>query len=233
MRTVVQNYFGEFRPSLRERLGGEEQLAKLDRAMQELLRCAQRRSEVSKYRAFLRTALKEVNRLEEAILQPSRYATSNSTHELRESRIIETLEKVAPSAAAAYDQALNDLRDHSRRSWYGTVAELRQALWETLNKLAPDEEVEKTSWYQPDRDQKKPTMAQKVVFILRSRNQAGSEIKPAKKAGQAVEEYVGSLFRAVYDRASAGVHTPPERKEVLRVKGWVAEVLTEILEVEE
>jgi hypothetical protein len=99
--------------------------------------------------------------------------------------------------------------------------------------LAPDEEVKRASWFQPERDQKKPTMAQRVVFILRSRKQVESHIKPAKHASQSVEEHLGSLFRAVYDRASAGVHTAPERSEAVRVKGWVTEILTEVLEVEE
>ncbi len=232
VRALVGDYFRARRPNFLRQLD-EEHLASLDQTMQDLLRCAQGRTTVSKYRALVRDALTEVNRLERTILGSSSQPVPSSRHESRESRIIETLKRVIPSAAVAYDQALNDLRDPSRGSWYGTIAELRQALWETLNKLAPDEEVKKTSWFQPDREQKKPTMAQKVVFILRSRNQAESQIKPAKQAGQSVEEYVGSLFRAVYDRASAGVHTAPERNEAVRVKGWATEILTEILEVKE
>jgi len=233
VRAVVGDYFGTCRPNILRPLDEEQQLAALDQTMQDLLRCAQGRSTVSKYRALVRDALTELNRLERTILGSSTQLVPSSRHESRESRIIETLKRVIPSAAVAYEQALNDLRDQSRRSWYGTIAELRQALWEPLNKLAPDEEVRKAPWFQPERDQKKPTMAQKVVFILRSRKQLESQIKPAKQAGQSVEEYVGSLFRAVYDRASAGVHTPPERNEAVKVKGWVTEVLAEVLEVKE
>jgi hypothetical protein len=51
----------------------------------------------------------------------------------------------------------------------GTASELREALRETLDHLAPDEDVMKAPGFKLERDRKAPTQKQKVRFILRSR----------------------------------------------------------------
>jgi hypothetical protein len=58
-----------------------------------------------------------------------------------EKKIIGMLEALVPSAARSYEQAILDLKDDSRVSFRGPALELREALREILDHLAPDSEV--------------------------------------------------------------------------------------------
>jgi hypothetical protein len=58
-------------------------------------------------------------------------------------QIIETLEKLLPSAAASYKQGASDLKQAQRYSWRGPATDFRESLRETLDHLAPDLEVKK------------------------------------------------------------------------------------------
>jgi hypothetical protein len=226
----VNRYFRKYRVDLASALG-EERLKPLDREMQDLLRCAQRRTETRQYVQLVRACQKELNRLETGAVTLVR-RHDDFALDPREQLILETLQKlVKPSAARCLEQGLTDLARSDRKSWRGTILEFREALRETLDYLAPDEEVMKNPSFKPEPNLKRPSMAQKVVFILGSRGLNRSQMAPAATAMRGVEEMVGRLVRQVYNRASAGVHTEVQRAEALQVKNWVLTVLAELLEV--
>lgn len=233
VRAVVHGYFTDHRQRMVDSIKSEDDLGSLDQAMQDLLRCAQRRTRVSEYRNLVRAAQGALNRLETKVLEFSVGVAPRHGYGLREERILETLQKVHPQAALSYEQALTDLSDHTRKSWRGTAVEFREALREILDTLAPDNEVESAHGFRTEASTKGPTMKQKTAFILRSRRLAKPQAKAAGDAADAVDETVGRFVRSVYDRASAGVHTGITREEVLRVREYVTVVLAELLEVGE
>jgi hypothetical protein len=229
VRQFVGQYFAIHRGSLVSRVGADA-LRSLDGTMQELLRCAQRRTAVTRYRQLLGACEKGINQLESVgIASFGPEHTSGSAE--KERVLIETLERICASAAACYEQGLADLQHTGRKSWRGTVVEFREALRETLDTLAPDEDVTNSKGFQLEPGAKGPTMRQKVRFVLAARQLSRTQTKPAEEAVGAVEEAVGRLVRAVYDRASAGVHTTVGIEEARQVKEWVTLVLAELLEV--
>jgi hypothetical protein len=151
----------------------------------------------------------------------------------KERKIVSTLEEMKLSAAASsYKQGLCDLAA-SRFSWRGAVVEFREALRETLDALAPDEEVKKQPRFQLEAGADKPTMKQKALFVLRSRGRTKSQTKSAADAVMTVDEMTAALLRSVYERASYGVHNQVTREEAVRVKDYVTLVLGELLEIGE
>jgi hypothetical protein len=233
IRDIVSRYFSQYRPKIVAGLNSEEDLEPLDGTMQDLLRCTRRRTQVSQYRELVKVCRQSLDELEIEALKPARDEATRSTFEPREELILETLRKARSSAAPLYEQALTDLRGESRKSWRGTAVEFREALRETLDAFAPDDEVKKDPRFQPEPGAKGPTMKQKVAFILRSRRLTRSEAKTAEDAVGAVDEAVGKFVRSVYDRASTGVHTEITKAEAQRIKEYVTVVLVELLEVGE
>ena len=145
--------------------------------------------------------------------------------------IVSSLNEICPSASLAYQQALTDLDQTDRISWRGPATELREALRETLDLLAPDDEVLATPNFKLEKDASGPTMKQKVRFILKSRGVASGAIATPEDAVQGIEEIVGGLTRSVYRRSSVSTHTATSRTEVARVHAWVRLVFCELLEV--
>jgi len=80
-----------------------------------------------------------------------------------------------------------------------------------------------------NKDQKRPTMKQKTVFILKTRGIGDTARKPAEDAVTAIEESV--LARSVYDRGSLATHVASTRREVRTFKGYADAVLADLLEV--
>jgi hypothetical protein len=145
--------------------------------------------------------------------------------------IIETLREVCPTAAAAYSQALEDLGADKRESWRGPATDLREALRETVDVLAPDEEVAKEPGFKLEKDAHRPTMKQKVRFILKKRGTPHGAMAAPESAVQGVEDILGGITRSVYNRTSISTHTATDKKEVVRVHAWVRLVLCDLLEV--
>jgi len=229
VRQFVRRYFEVHRGNLLSRVG-DDALRSLDGTLQELLKCAQRRTAITRYRRLLGACERDINQLESvgiASLGPKHM----SAFAEREQVLIDSLERICPSAAASYEQGLLDLQDTGRKSWRGTVVEFREALRETLDKLASDEDVRKSHGFQLEDGATRPTMRQKVRFVLGARRLSRTRTKPAEESVDAVEDTVGRLVRAVYDRASEGVHTTVGIEEAKRVKEWVTLVLAELLEV--
>jgi hypothetical protein len=122
------------------------------------------------------------------------------------------------------------LESFERLSWRGPAADLREALRETLDYLAPDSEVESSVGYKQEPNVQGPTMKQKVRFILKNRGLSKALSSPAESATASVDEALGTFVRSVYARSSVSTHTPTDRMEVQRVLDLVRVVLAELLE---
>ena len=148
-----------------------------------------------------------------------------------EMSILETLDRLIPSAAASYRQGLADIKGDDRLSYRGTAAELREALRETLDHLASDEAVTAQAGFKLEFGQTKPTMKQKVVFVLTSRGRNKTQRVSAEKSLAVIEELSGEVLRAVYNRASLATHVQESRSEVQQIKRYVDTVLFDLLEI--
>jgi hypothetical protein len=137
-----------------------------------------------------------------------------------------------PSAARSYEQAIMDLKGKDRLSWRGPATDLRESLRETLDHLAPDQEVTKEPGFKLEKDAQGPTMKQKVRHILRKRGVSRTAIQAPESATEAVDELVGTFIRGVYSRSSVSTHTPTDRNEILRIRQWVRVALFELLQVQ-
>lgn len=162
----------------------------------------------------------------------SQSSKSQAGHRTRaDDLIISSLNEICPSAALAYQQALLDFDQPARLSWRGPATDLREALRETLDILAPDKEIEGMPGYKAEPDAKRPTMKQKVRYILKIRGVPSGAITTPETAVTGIEEIIGGLTRSVYNRSSVSTHTATDRSEVVRVHAWVRMVLCELLEV--
>jgi hypothetical protein len=143
--------------------------------------------------------------------------------------IHDTLIKLLPSAARSFKQAISDLSDNERLSYRGVANELREALRETLDHLAPDQDVQARPGFQLEKNQTTPTVKQKVRYILRARELAENAIRAPEEAVAIIEDRIASFARATYVRSSISAHVAAEREEVLQVKNYVLLVLAEVL----
>lgn len=231
-RLMVDSYFRVTRVALINNGLEEGAPIILDNAMQELLQFTHGRIKTSKYLQAIKSARASSVLLEQACLknvsQPIlKQASITNTDQL----IIDTLKAILPSAAISYEQALIDLRGKERLSWRGPATDLREALRETLDHLAPDKEVEKQEGYKKEADTKGPTMKQKTRYILLSRNLGKSTSATTEDAVSTVEELLGSFVRSIYVRSSVSTHTPTDKNEVLRIRDLVRIALCELLAI--
>lgn len=231
-KAVVQDYFNAKRTELSQLGLDDESLGGLDALMQELLRLTQRSSLKSRYEQTLKQINQELNGVEVASLSPeeSENAPGDSL-DGKERRIAGTLDGLVSSAGISYRQACLDLRGPERLSYRGAASELREALREALDHLAPDADVSGQPGFKLEKDQTKPTMKQKVRYILRSRGKNKTVSDAPERAVVVVEEMVGALARSVYNRSSLSTHVGTTKQEVQQVKAYVDVVLTELLEI--
>ena len=229
-RHVVDLYFRELREQLI--LGGlpAQRLSDLDASMQRLLEVAQKNSMVQTYRAMAKTLQGQLLDLEKVVLQNGG-RSSESGLEPIDRVILDTLAKLLPPAARSYEQAITDLHTKNRLSWRGPATDLRESLRETLDHLAPDEDVMAEVGFKLEKDASAPTMKQKVRFILRKRGMSRNAMQSPESATQAVDEIVGTFVRSVYSRSSVSTHTPTDRDEILRIRDWVRVALCELLAI--
>jgi len=205
----------------------------LDALMQDLLRCTHKDTVTSKYVTLLRKIITHLHEIDVKSLLQSAGPPAKAVGHEREAAIIDTLRKLLPAAADSLQQGLNDLSSTDRVSWRGTVVEFRESLREVLDHLAPDKDVMSMPGYEPEKDTRGPTMKQKVMFILRSRQTPESKSKPLAADVAVVDELVGNMVRSVYQRASKATHVAADKKEASRVRDYVLLALSEILEVTE
>jgi Predicted pPIWI-associating nuclease len=232
---LTTSYFSEYRDQITSTIGEAEGLPSLDEEWQNLLRLLQGNSSRKTYAKVLKTLRKKLSELNVACLSrvSAKGISGTSLSDLTEAEelIIATLESYVPSAAASYRQGILDLQAHSRLSYRGTVSEFREALRETLDHLSPDEEVMQQQGFRLEQGQTKPTMRQKVRYVLKSRGRKKTQTESAEKSADLVESLASEIARAVYNRASLATHVESARIEVQRVKRYVDTVLFDLLEI--
>jgi hypothetical protein len=231
VRDAVDFYFRLVRQEIASSGFKAESLANADALAHELLEATHRRATTASYR----TKVKELHRLtveaEKVVLLAGPRLTVQDALDPTDRRIMETLRSLLPSAALSYEQATLDLAQASRLSWRGPATDLREALRETLDHLAPDKDVTSQPGFKLEPGTSGPTMKQKVRFILKNRGSSRGAMDTPETAVAAVDEAVGSFVRSVYTRSSVSTHTPTERAEVLRVRDWVRVALCELLAI--
>lgn len=236
-KLTVQQYFRSLRPELEALRLPSSHIQSLDETMQRLLELSNGRNTKTTYLLVLRGLRRSRPsvELEREMLIGRRSAAPPSSNALPKSGVedalLKTLAALLPSAALSYEQALRDLVEGSRVSFRGTASELREVLREVLDHLAPDADVEKAVGYAPEKGRSRPTMRQKVKFILRSRGVSATVAATPETAAERVEEASASVARSVYDRGSLSAHVVSTRREVQQLKLYVDGVLAELLEI--
>lgn len=231
IRVFVQYYFRDFRAAYIQNGRAENDLSITDTYMQDLLRCAQKRTLMSVCKRTMKEINTALHELEMKSIMPVLSEKGSTSDDIRYLKILDTLQKINSSAAISYEQALKDLNDNDRKSWRGTAVEFREALREVLDKLAPDEDVKAQSGFKLEPDTKGPTMRQKTVFILKSRRFAEKQIKPLTDAINIVEELIGKFIRSVYERSSVATHTHISKDEAFKIRDYITLALIELLEI--
>lgn len=234
-KELVQFYFRQARPGLSPIGFPEESLAAIDTDMQEVLRLSNGNNAKSYYVDRLKRIAAERMAIEterEVLLsKKATVAPSTFTRTGIEQEILTTLQQIVPTAGLSYDQGCRDLADGSRISFRGAANELREALRELLDHQAPDSDIEAQAGFKYEKDQKKPTMKQKVRFILRARGLSATAGEAPEGAVVLIDEMIGKLTRSTYSRSSISTHVSTARSEVRQMKMYVDSVLAELLEI--
>jgi hypothetical protein len=215
--------------------GETDLLLRHDELWQQLVRLAHGNNARRTYLNTLRELRKELSDFNISALSTpvvlSTQSPASASPSREETLILKTLEALVPSAAASYRQGLSDLTGPERLSYRGTAADFRESLREALDQLAPDADVKAQGWYKPEDGQKKPTMRQKVRYILTSRERNKTQRESAEKMLTLIEELSGEVMRAVYSRASLATHIHESKSEVHKIKRYVDTVLFDLLEI--
>ena len=231
LRQLVELYFNIIRPSLIEAQEQDTDVNDVDLLMQEILVMCHKHGAVKRYQALLSKARKGLITLDARIVATPILSSTQSRINGLDNQIIETLDKIVPSAGLSYRQALVDLESDARYSWRGPATDLREALRETLDYLAPDADVKSMPGFKQVAEANGPTMKQKVWFILKNRGASKAHSEPAETAAESIEAALGSFVRSVYTRSSVSTHTPTKRDEVIRIRDFVRVALSELLEI--
>jgi hypothetical protein len=235
--STATTYFSSIRHSLVEGLGDESKILPLDAKWQDLIRLAHGNNSRKSYQKLIRAIQKELTALNVVRLSSISHkgfgGSGVSDMTPAEQMVVTTLDNSVPSAAASYRQAILDLAGGERLSYRGTASELREALRETIDHLAPDGDVMGQTGFKSEQCQNKPTMKQKVRFILRSRGTSKTQREVAENSLDLVESLTGEVARSIYNRASLATHVETTRNEVLKIKRYVDTVLHDLLEISE
>ncbi|MGD1083031.1 MAG: hypothetical protein ABR881_32355 [Candidatus Sulfotelmatobacter sp.] len=229
-RNVAQQYFRQTRPVLQD-IGLDQQLEMLNASFQNILELSHRNNAAASYKKNLKLIRKLVPTVTSRIEMNQDLVKTDPNPTDENERVIGTLEGLVPSAALSYRQAIKDLTDDTRVSFRGPAVELREALRETLDHLAPDDAVTRSDGYTQEKGRSGPTMKQKVRFILKARGQGKSSSVVPEQATTTIDEIVGTLARSVYDRSSVATHVASERRTVIQIRRYVVAILHDILEL--
>jgi hypothetical protein len=230
IRDLVEYYFRELRESYFSPDSSNVELVALDSYAQQLLELTHKHPAAAKVTSILKNVISHSRKIDVYITVNQ---SNNSVQIIGDidTRIIDTLEKLVPSAALSYKQALIDLSLPARLSWRGPATDLREALRELLDHLAPDSDVTAAANFKLEPETKGPTMKQKVRFILSKRGVSRSASAVPEGAAASVEESLGAFVRSLYTRSSVSTHTPTEKNEVTMIRDWVRVTLCELLEI--
>lgn len=229
LRQLVETYFDRVRPTFAPSREQGEVTQPVDDAMQALLIECHKRGQTSRYKKLLAAAREALIQVDAAQMLPQ--SLELTPIDSSDSQILSALDRLLPSAALAYLQAVEDLKTSDRYSWRGPATDLRECMREVLDHLAPDKDVEGQVGYKRESDARGPTMKQKVRHILRKRNAASAATSSVEAAVLAVEDALGVFVRSVYTRSSVSTHTATSKDEVLRIKSLVQVVLQELLAI--
>lgn len=227
---VAQQYFRSCRPLL-QGIGIDDELSVLDQGFENLIQLASGANAASSYKKNVKSIRKVIPRVTARIELSQNVTGGAGSYNAEDDRIITTLEGLVPSAGLSYQQAIADLSDDSRVSFRGPALELREALRETLDHLAPDNEVMAATGYVQEKERHGPTMKQKVRFILKARGQSKSSSTVPEQTALTIDEMIGTLTRSIYDRSSVATHVASDRKTVAQIRRYVAAILHDILEL--
>lgn len=237
-KEIVQDYFRIVRPDLEVLTLPVKYISTLDDLLQRLLQLSNGRNSKRSYQSVireLRRARPNVEFERELLIgkgtRNTKRNAANINSEL-ENLILKTIGSMVPSAALSYEQAIRDLADASRISMRGTASELREALREVLDHLAPDSDVTKGEGFKLEKNRTKPTMKQKVRFILRSRGKPRTAIAAPEAAVDRLTDGIENLTRSLYDRGSLDTHVSASQREVKQLKLYMDGVLAELLELQ-
>ena len=228
-RTLAHHYYRVVRPHLAQLAIPADALVRFDGPIRKLL-------EVSNFaakRAIYAACITKIRRLYNEItpLRESKIGSDVTVLTPIESRIIETLEKLKPSAASSYQQALVDLSGSPRHSYRGVAHELREALRETLDHFAPDADVMAETGFQLEKGLSRPTHRQKALYVLKKRRLSREAIQVPELAVSAIEELSASITRSAYTRGAMSAHGRSSATETRQMKMYVDAVLAELLEI--
>jgi len=233
VRALVQTFFRAVRPSLTKL---SIDTSGTDTRMQRLLELASGSGSITQYKLSFRELTADLNKHEieiERNLSDIAVGGGVTGPSAIEARILATIAAMLPMTARSYQQVIADLAGTDRISYRGTATELREILRETLDYLAPDKDVVQSQGFQFDKDRTRPTMAQKVRYILGQRGLPKNSIEAPRKAIEVVEGAVSSLVRSTYDRGSIDTHTSAgiTKPGAMQLKMYVDSVLCELLEI--
>lgn len=226
---VGQRYLRQVRPLLRE-AQLNDQLATLDEAFSALVHLSDGKNALSTYKKYIKRIRKTMPAVTTGLAMHAGSGPESSKEPtVDELQLIDMLRRMVPSAAISYRQALIDLADEHRISFRGPALELREALRETLDHMAPDEDVMAMAGFKLEKSRTGPTMKQKVRFILRARESGSAAMQVTEDAATSVEAVLGNLTRAVYNLGSVNTHVASERGEVRKLKRYIDVVLHDLL----
>src|SRR3989339_1106464 len=213
--SIVVKYFKETHPQIKKSIR-DESLASLRDNLQILLDTTHKSSMRSTYIKRLKDIYSILSSIEKEVLT-AKDDTTVTRYDEKDKMIIDTLKQINASAAHSYEQALIDLNQSNRLSWRGPATDFRESLRDYLDCLAPDESVVKQPNFKFEDELKKPTMKQKVKFVLKTRELPDNAISAPTDATEGIE----NLFRSVYNRASISTHIQTNEKTVHRLHQWV------------
>lgn len=225
MRSLSVMYF-----KARAGVEGVSQLNEADGLFRDLASMSRGKPSRPKVLGMLADARKLLVALE-GVVMSAQTSKSTGRKTVTDEMIIETLRELCPTAGSAYSQAMTDLASSERESWRGPATDMREALRETLDKLAPDDEVTSVPGFKLEKDARGPTMKQKTRYILKKREMSSGAMTAPEKAVEGIEEIIGGVMRSVYQRSSLSTHTATTKDEVLRVHAWVRLVFCDLLEI--
>ncbi len=240
-KQVVQHYFRRARPELVAlNLDGVDGLDELMRGLLQVTNGRGLRKTYLSLLARMRTLSTQLEgqrelRLGERrasaspqVVQPAAVTTAPTEIERK---IINAMEGLVVTASLSYRQAIADLTNPGRISFRGPANELREALREVVDELAPDGDVVGQKGFQYEKGQTTPTQKQKVRYILRVQGASGTARDTPEKSAALIEEMFASFARSTYQRSSFPTHVASARRDVLQMKMYVDGVLAELLQI--
>jgi hypothetical protein len=113
------------------------------------------------------------------------------------------LSAIDPSFPPKLDGSWQTLQDGSKTDRYRQAASsIRELVSDVLSVLAPDNEVRSTKWFRPERENEKPTLAQRARYAMLGENEALGEadLEPILELAEKIRESHKTLNSVVHYR---------------------------------